>query len=428
MLTSIPGAEELHIAGASAATRLRHDRTLSQRLLAQWGGLDHRRRTVLPCGVSWREADEVIQGCLDLIVAAMQGRPFDEPPAQLSARIGDWTAEGVPLEAVQQATHAGFRFVLSELTRRATSADSRAVTIAGQRVAEVLEQVTTSFTSAYLRYVRTEASGHTSESETLSSALIAGSATPAWARGRGFEIGEYYAVLALAAASEHPDDPDLSEIEARGWLRRLHEELASCASISPLAQLSEGGGTVLIPDDSDDSTAAENLFDRLQAAAATPLRAALAHAPTRRIPGAAKEAHELLDLAEKLHRPAGLYRMRDLVVEYQITRPGPGRQQLAAILAPLHDQPDLVETLTEYLRYSRNRQRAAKTLHIHPNTLDYRLQRVTQITGMDPTHVDGLWYLQSALVAHAHESKIPDTFTPAPQLRESGALRRRSTV
>ncbi|WP_194827924.1 CdaR family transcriptional regulator [Nocardia sp. XZ_19_231] len=405
MLTSSPCAEEVQIAGVSAALRLRHDHNLSQRLLAQWGGLDDSRRTVLPCGVSWREADEVIQVCLDLTVAAMQGRPLGEPPAQLSARIGDWAAEGVPLESVQQATHTGFRFVLNQLTRRATSADGRAVTMAGQRVGEVLEQVTTSFTSAYLRYVRAETSGRTDDSEALSSALIAGSATPAWARGRGFEIGEAYAVLALAAASEHPHDPALSKIEARGWLRRLREELASCAGISPLAQLSEGGGTVLIPDDSDDGTAAENLFDRLQAAAATPLRAALVHAPTRHIPGAAKEAHELLDLAERLHRPAGrLYRMRDLVVEYQITRPGPGRQRLAAILAPLHDQPDLVETLTEYLRYSRNRRHAAKTLHIHPNTLDYRLQRVAQITGMDPTHVDGSWYLQSALVAHVHES------------------------
>ncbi|MFI1235823.1 PucR family transcriptional regulator [Nocardia salmonicida] len=388
----------------SAALRLRHDHNLSQRLLAQWGGLDNSRRTVLPCGVSWREADEVIQGCLNLIVAAMQGRPLGEPPAQLSARIGDWAAEGVPFEAVQQATHTGFRFVLDQLTRRATSADGRAVTMAGQRVGAVLEQVTTSFTSAYLRCVRAEASGHTDASEALSSALIAGSATPAWARGRGFEIAEAYAVLALAAAPEHPDDQGLSETEARGWLRRLHEELASCASISPLAQLSEGGGTVLVPDSSDDGAAVENLFDRLQSTAGTPLRAALVHAPTHRIPGAATEAHELLDLAERLHRPAGLYRMRDLVVEYQITRPGPGRRQLAAILAPLHDQPDLVETLTEYLRYSRNRRRAANTLHIHPNTLDYRLQRVAQITGMDPTHVDGLWYLQSALVAHVHES------------------------
>ncbi|WP_410872385.1 PucR family transcriptional regulator [Nocardia sp. A7] len=407
MLTSVPCGDELQIAGLSVALRLRHDHSLSQRLLAQWGGQDDRRRTVLPCGVSWREADEVVQGCLDLLVAAMQDRPLDEPPAQLGARISDWAAEGVPLESVQQATHAGFRFVLDQLTRRATSADSRAVTVAGQRVAEVLEQVTTIFTSVYLRHVRAEASGRTDAAGALSAALMAGSPTPAWARGRGFEIGAAYAVLALAAAPARPDDADLSQIEARRWLRRLHEELASCASISPLAQLSEGGGTVLIPEDNDDGTAAVDLFNRLQAATATPLRAALVHAPTHQIPSAATEAHELLDLAERLHRPAGLYRMRDLVVEYQITRPGPGRQQLATILAPLRDQPDLVETLTEYLRFSRNRRRAAKTLHIHPNTLDYRLQRVAQITGMDPTHVDGLWYLQSALVAHAHETGTP---------------------
>ncbi|WP_194827782.1 CdaR family transcriptional regulator [Nocardia sp. XZ_19_231] len=341
---------------------------------------------------------------MDLIAAALQGRPLGDIPAPLTARIGDWAAEGVALEAVQQATHAGFRFVLDQLARRATSADSRTMTVAGQRVAEVLERVTTSFTSTYLHHFRAEASGIADAAEALGSALMAGSPTPAWARSSGLTISESYAVLALAAADRHRGGVDPSELDTRRWLQRLRAELAACVGGSPPAQLSEVGGTVLIPDDTTDGGAVDQLFDRLQAAVGRPLRAALVHAPIRQIPKAATEAHELLDLAEVLHRPAGLYRMRDLVMEYQLTRPGPGRRHLATIMNPLHDQPELVETLATYLRHGRNRQPAARALHIHPNTLDYRLQRVARATGMDPTHVDGVWYLQSALVAHAHET------------------------
>ncbi|WP_410874638.1 hypothetical protein [Nocardia sp. A7] len=152
MLTSSQYTEELRIGGVSAAVRLRQDRTLSQRLLTQLGGRFATPEMAMPCGVRWREADEVVQDCLDLIAAALQGKPLGDTPAPLTARIGDWAAEGVALETVQQATHAGSRFVLDQLARRATSADSRTMTVAGQRVAEVLERVTTSFTSTYLQF------------------------------------------------------------------------------------------------------------------------------------------------------------------------------------------------------------------------------------------------------------------------------------
>ncbi|MFQ6397498.1 helix-turn-helix domain-containing protein [Nocardia sp. KC 131] len=38
-------------------------------------------------------------------------------------------------------------------------------------------------------------------------------------------------------------------------------------------------------------------------------------------------------------------------------------------------------------------------LHIHTNTVDYRLKRIGQITGHNATEGMGLWYLRSALNA-----------------------------
>ncbi|NEW36894.1 PucR family transcriptional regulator, partial [Nocardia cyriacigeorgica] len=44
-------------------------------------------------------------------------------------------------------------------------------------------------------------------------------------------------------------------------------------------------------------------------------------------------------------------------------------------------------------------QRTARILHVHPNTVDYRLRRIGRLTGLDLSPTEGLWYLRSALVA-----------------------------
>ncbi|MFE7719366.1 PucR family transcriptional regulator [Nocardia rhizosphaerihabitans] len=401
--TSSPYAESLAFGGASAAVHLRRDARLSQQVLAKIGGQrGPQPGAVMPCGVRWAEAEEVLRGCLDLIVAALQGLPPSAVPAMVTARIGDWAAQGVALEAVQHATHTAFRFVLDELSRRATSADSRALAVAGQRLAAVLEEVETSFTTAYLRVVRAEAAEHDDSGEVFASALITGAAmTSTWTRSSRFVLSESYTVLALAA--EHGVADAAGHREA--WLRRLRAELASLPHGSPPALLGVGGGTVLIGEEDLGEIDVSGLYERLRAATTgTPLRIGLVHAHTEQLPEATRQAHELVDLAERLYHPPGVYRMSDLVVEYQITRPGPGRRQVAAVLDPLRDQPELLQTLIVHIRNKRNRRRTARILHLHPNTVDYRLRRIAVHTGLDPATVHGLWYLQAALVASAYEA------------------------
>ncbi|MFD6388601.1 PucR family transcriptional regulator [Nocardia sp. NPDC060259] len=401
--TSSTYAENLALGGAPAAVHLRRDARLPQQVLAKIGGQrGPQPGAVMPCGVRWAEAEEVLRGCLDLIAAALEGLPPSPVPAMSRVRIGDWAAQGVALEAVQHATHAAFRFVLDELSRRATSADSRALAIAGQRLAAVLEEVETSFTTAYLRVVRAATTEHDDSGEVFASALITGAAmTSSWTRSSRFVLSESYTVLALA--QEHGVADTAGHRET--WLRRLRVELASLPDGSPPALLGVGGGTLLIGDEDLGAIDVSDLYERLQAATAeTPLRFGLVHAQTDHLPEATRQAHELVDLAARLYRPPGVYRMSDLVVEYQVTRPGPGRRQVAAVLDPLRDQPELLETLIVHIRNKRNRRRTAGILHLHPNTVDYRLRRVAVHTGLDPATVHGLWYLQAALVASAYEA------------------------
>lgn len=64
----------------------------------------------------------------------------------------------------------------------------------------------------------------------------------------------------------------------------------------------------------------------------------------------------------------------------------------------------MLETLRTRISNNLNRQRTARILHVHTNTVDYRLKRIGQLTGFDPTQAAGLWYLRSALVARTYQA------------------------
>ena len=59
------------------------------------------------------------------------------------------------------------------------------------------------------------------------------------------------------------------------------------------------------------------------------------------------------------------------------------REVLGALREPEAQRTGLLRTLAVYLRENGSLQRAARELHVHPNTVTYRLNRVQDITGLD---------------------------------------------
>jgi sugar diacid utilization regulator len=108
---------------------------------------------------------------------------------------------------------------------------------------------------------------------------------------------------------------------------------------------------------------------------------------------------ELLDVVRLHRKPPGVYELDDLVLEYQLSRPSPARDRLAGLLDPLAGKTDLLMTLRCYLDNARNRRQTAADLHVHANTVDYRLRQVGRLTGLDPVRDDQLPRLVAALVA-----------------------------
>ncbi|MFF3288294.1 PucR family transcriptional regulator [Streptomyces sp. NPDC003023] len=92
-----------------------------------------------------------------------------------------------------------------------------------------------------------------------------------------------------------------------------------------------------------------------------------------------------------------------------MSRPGPARDRLARLLDPLEAAPELLETLTGYLAHGQSRKRTATALHVHPNTVDYRLRRLTELTGLDVRDPVCVVRLTAALIGRSMAAgPLPD--------------------
>ncbi|MGW5517197.1 PucR family transcriptional regulator [Nocardia africana] len=389
----------------------------------------HFVETVAPCGTLPGDAihgdiTTITRVCLELAVSMLDGSNIPEKTGQLENAAAQWAREGVPIGTIHHAIHEGFKIgfdlvVSTALAKQRASgsadadpmralstADYQSILDAAKLVVEMLDTMTTAVSVAYVRELRAVVSEHHTAVHTLTSALLGGHPTSTMARECGIDIADRYRVLALAIPP-HPDEsnPMLNaKVVARRKLRRLQAELATRCDDTVLSLLSIDGGTLLIPADYITKGALEDLIGHLSQAARVPVTATMVTASTDTLPTAADQAHELLDVVSRLGSAPGLYHFDDLALEYQLTRPGPGREHLGSLLDPLDEHPELLETLQLHITHNMNRQRTARLLNVHINTVDYRLKRIGQLTGFDTTQASGLWHLRSALVAHTYRA------------------------
>lgn len=109
-------------------------------------------------------------------------------------------------------------------------------------------------------------------------------------------------------------------------------------------------------------------------------------------------AREASRVAPPQERPERLPEIADLFVGMAVARAPEVYGWLRGYAKALATGPDLVATLRTYYAHDMNRASAAAALHIHPRTLDYRLRRVREVTGVDPGSTTGVRLL-SATVA-----------------------------
>jgi hypothetical protein len=226
------------------------------------------------------------------------------------------------------------------------------------------------------------------------------------ARRAGVRLAPSYLVLALriGPSADEQDAGVVAAIAGRRKVRRIQAALDELAGEPVLALLDPSGGSVLFPLPDAEAQEALGMADGLveavaKAAEAEVLAGTAWRAGAEAAGAAAAEARGVLRIADTLGREPGVYRLDDVLLEYTWASTPRTASKLAGVLEPLASKPDLIETLQAWFASDFDRRDAAGALMVHPNTLDYRLRRIQELTGLDLSSARGIQMLGAALTA-----------------------------
>ncbi|MFI6295846.1 PucR family transcriptional regulator [Nonomuraea sp. NPDC050790] len=359
--------KELMIGGVSVHRRLARERARLARVLVARVLADVEQYRDLPAGEVAHDIVALVEENLLALSEALRERAVPAEPGGRVAETAIRGAEqGMPPGALVEAYHLAFAGTWRALTERAGPDDLADVLACTELILDYTRRVTEVVTSAYFDERSRLSAEERDERHRLLSALLGGEHVDG--------LAPAYTVLSLSAGEG-------GTLATRRKLHRIERELEAFA---PGTLFDRPAGTALLPW-SGPWERLELLVVRLAEAGRGPVTAAAAHAAPAEVPDQMRLTREVLDVVGWFGRGPGLYRLSDVLLEYQLTRPTAASRALAALLDPLDAHPELLRTLEVHLRHGRSRRATAEALHLHPNTVDYRLRRVAALTGLDPS-------------------------------------------
>ena len=314
-------------------------------------------------------------------IKEMRG-PSDEElePFRESARAR--ASEGLPLEDLLHAYRLGGRLGWQAIVEAATPDEHEALLTAAELLMRYVDSVSAAVAQTYLDERQTLVSEEERRQRTLADALL----TPefeerelrALADRVGFRLEEEYRpfALALPGAPAHPHAQLAASLRSRGVLALTEgDRVAGLAPASVTeSTLTQQGALLALGD---------------------PLPRAL-------LAAALDDMRLLVELGIRSGQ-TGVATIDAFIPELLLARSPRLAQRLAnQVLGPLEEYAerrtsDLIETVEAFVECGHDRRATAERLHVHPNTLDYRLRRVGELTGLETGKPDHQVLLALAL-------------------------------
>lgn len=343
---------------------------------------------------------------LDFFLGSLRdgGHPAPTALAAVKASAARRAEERVPLDAVLVAYNVGSQVAWGALRDAAEPEDAPELVDMAGALMTYIQTVTSAVSDAYVEE-RGAIAGHERDARrALLDALLAGDVPPRGLAGFAGEPAYVVAALAIGPSGDEQEDGVEAAVAERRKMRRVEDFLAEAGGGGTLTRIDAGGGLALFPVGPGEAPAlaAEvgSLVEGLAKTADASVWAGVAcSGGALRVAEQVAEAREVLRLARTLGRAPGAYALDDVALEYVVAGSERGRERLSAMLEPLADGPDLIPTLAAWFDADFDRRSAAARLHVHPNTLDYRLKRVADLTGIDPGSARGGQILGAALLA-----------------------------
>ena len=204
--------------------------------------------------------------------------------------------------------------------------------------------------------------------------------------GDDYDLAPAYAVVAV-----HCGEP----VDTATMIGTFEQVAADDA----LTALGPVGGFALLP--AGDEARAAQLARQVHAALPGQVWMSVSWRPRGEVVWGRQEAAKVLSLALAADHQPGVYLLEDMLVEFAVACEPTVSDNLVRIVEPLLQHSALFETLKVLVATDGNRSQAAERLIIHRSTLDYRIQRIEQLTGLHPGSVRGINVLSAALTAHA---------------------------
>lgn len=295
------------------------------------------------------------------------GSPPAEEVLAVRAAVRARAEEGIPLEDVLHAYRIGGRLGWQILRRHASADEQEVLLDAAELLMLFVDQLSQTVTGTYLDERELLVSEEERETRHLVERIVDGgplmSEDIELATRLGVPVRDRYVPFAVAIHGASP---------------RRHAALAARLRASGRLAVTEGDRVFGLAERAIELSELDEGPRLLLAIAGETRRAALADAR--------EELRLLLDHARRAEL-SGVVTPESHALELLLARsPRIGETLRERVLGPLlrgGDGADLVRTLRTLVRCGFDRARTSATLHVHRNTLSYRIGRIEELTGLD---------------------------------------------
>jgi carbohydrate diacid regulator len=132
-----------------------------------------------------------------------------------------------------------------------------------------------------------------------------------------------------------------------------------------------------------------------------------------------RDARAALTLGRRAQRPGRVHCLDGLGAAAFVGVPDERTKvDLAAhLLTPLEQDEDLIETIEAYFAENCSPSLTSRRLAIHRNTLSYRLDKITSLTGLNPRDFDQAVQIRLSLLLRTLDGTADEPRTPYPAIR-----------